>query len=84
VLREHPEVADAVVIGVADGTWGQVPLAVVVARASSRPDLRPFIEGRLASYKVPRIVYADEIPRLANGKPDRAAVRALYGQAERK
>jgi O-succinylbenzoic acid--CoA ligase len=84
VLREHPEVADAVVIGVADGTWGQVPLAVVVARASSRPDLRAFLEARLARYKVPRIVYAAEIPRLASGKPDRAAVRALYGQAQRK
>jgi O-succinylbenzoic acid--CoA ligase len=84
VLREHPEVADAVVIGVADEMWGQVPLAVVVARSPGAPDLRPFLERRLARYKIPRIVYAGEIPRLANGKPDRAAVRASYGQGDSK
>jgi acyl-CoA synthetase (AMP-forming)/AMP-acid ligase II len=84
VLREHPQVADALVIGVSDETWGQVPLAIVVPRALGRPDLRPFLEGRLARYKVPRIVYASKIPRLANGKPDRAAVRALYGAGDPK
>lgn len=74
-LREHPDVADAVVIGVADATWGEVPLAVVQLRGAGSPDLRAFLEPRLARYKLPRIAFTDEIPRLANGKPDRAALR---------
>ena len=76
-LREHPEVADAVVIGVADEKWGEVPLAVVELRGPGAPDLRAFLEPRLARYKLPRVEFVAEIPRLANGKPDRVAVRTL-------
>ena len=36
------------VIGVADGKWGQVPLAVVQLRRHGSPDLRAFLEPRLA------------------------------------
>jgi O-succinylbenzoic acid--CoA ligase len=74
-LREHPDVADAVVIGVTDERWGEVPLAVVQLRRPGAPDLRAFLEPKLARYKLPRIVLTDEIPRLANGKPDRAALK---------
>jgi O-succinylbenzoic acid--CoA ligase len=75
-LREHEEVADAVVIGIPDEKWGEVPLAVVALRRPGAPDLRAFLEPRLARYKLPRIAFVDEIPRLASGKPDRVAVRA--------
>ncbi len=74
-LREHPEVADAVVIGVPDDRWGEVPLAVVELRRPGSPDLRAFLEMRLARYKLPRIVFTEAIPRLANGKPDRASLK---------
>ena len=75
-LGEHPAVAEAIVIGVPDESWGEVPLAVVVLRGTVEPDLRAFLEPRLARYKLPRIAFAPGIPRLANGKPDRVAVRA--------
>ncbi len=81
-LREHPEVADAVVIGVPDDRWGEVPLAVVELRGPGSPDLRSFLETRLARYKLPRIAFADAIPRLANGKPDRATVRAMNDEGD--
>jgi O-succinylbenzoic acid--CoA ligase len=74
-LCEHPDVADAVVIGVPDAQWGEVPLAHVVLRRPGSPDLRAFLETRLARYKLPRITFVAEVPRLANGKPDRAALR---------
>ncbi len=77
-LREHGDVADAVVIGVPDEQWGEVPLALVQLRCAGEPDLRAFLETRLARYKLPRIVFTDEIPRLANGKPDRAGVRSRF------
>ena len=74
-LREHPDVADAVVIGLPDEQWGEVPLALVALRRPGSPDLRAFLEARLARYKLPRIAFIDEIPRLANGKPDREKVK---------
>ena len=79
-LREHADVADAVVFGVPDATWGEVPFAMVVLRQPGTPDLRAFLEPRLARFKLPRIVFAGEIPRLANGKPDRVAVRASVNE----
>ena len=78
-LREHADVADAVVFGVPDERWGEVPLAVVQLRRPGSPDLRAFLEPRLARYKLPRIELVAEIPRLANGKPDRSGVRLLFG-----
>ncbi|MGE0355389.1 MAG: AMP-binding protein [Burkholderiales bacterium] len=74
-LREHPEVADAVVIGVPDDRWGDVPLAIVELRRPGAPDLRAFLAPRLARYKLPRVVLTGSIPRLANGKPDRDSLR---------
>jgi len=74
-LREHPDVADAVVIGVADGKWGEVPKSFVQLRSAASPDLGAFLEPRLARYKLPRIELVAEIPRLANGKPDRARMK---------
>ncbi|MBX3671825.1 MAG: o-succinylbenzoate--CoA ligase [Burkholderiales bacterium] len=75
-LREHPAVADAVVVGVPDDQWGEVPLAFVELRAPGEPDLRAFLAPRLARYKIPRIAFVDAIPRLANGKPDRATLKS--------
>jgi O-succinylbenzoic acid--CoA ligase len=82
-LREHTEVEDAIVIGVPDEKWGQVPLAVVVLRHSQAPDLRAFLATRLARYKLPRILFAETIPLLANGKPDRVAARAWAEQQQK-
>lgn len=78
-LREHPEVADAVVIGVPDGKWGEVPLAVVELRRPGSPDLRAYLESRLARYKLPRVAFTEAVPRLANGKPDRALLKKKKG-----
>jgi O-succinylbenzoic acid--CoA ligase len=74
-LGDHPEVADVVVVGIPDDRWGEVPLAVVVLRRPGAPDLRGFLVPRLARYKLPRVAFVTEIPRLSNGKPDRLAIR---------
>jgi O-succinylbenzoic acid--CoA ligase len=79
-LRRHAAVADLVVIGIPDPVWGQRPLALVVARGTPPETgvLERFLEERIARYKIPRILFTDEIPRLPNGKPDRAGIRARY------
>jgi malonyl-CoA/methylmalonyl-CoA synthetase len=76
VLREHPDVADVAVVGFPDGTWGEIAVAVVVARAHpnahealTEPSLRAWAKARLAPFKVPkRVVLRDDLPRNALGK----------------
>jgi fatty-acyl-CoA synthase len=74
VLKEHPGVTDAVVLGVPDDEWGQVVAAVVATTGDDAPDadvLGDWVGARLAGYKRPRrFVFADEVGRNTVGKLD--------------
>lgn len=80
VLRAHPAVVDACVVGLPDDTWGEVVAAAVVV-APGGPDralLDRWTGDRLSPAKRPRrIRLVDALPRNPNGKVDRAAVRRL-------
>ncbi len=84
VLRAHPAVEDAAVVGRPDARWGSVPVAAVVARPGASIDpveLAGFCCSRLAAYKVPvafRLVAA--LPRSAGGKLLRREVRTMLGE----
>lgn len=73
-LKAHPDVFDALVVGVDDQRWGQRVAAVVQCRGASRPtldDLRPVLTQEIAPYKHPRSLwFVDEIKRSPAGKPD--------------
>ncbi|WP_297775202.1 acyl-CoA ligase FadD12 [Mycobacterium sp.] len=79
-LAEHPDVAEAAVIGVDDEQYGQRLAAFVVleAGAGATPDiLKQHVRENLANYKVPReITVLDELPRGSTGKILRADLRA--------
>jgi acyl-CoA synthetase (AMP-forming)/AMP-acid ligase II len=77
VLRQHPAVRDAGVVGVPDAERGEAPIAFVELDAELEPDeLADFAAERLARYKRPReIVVIDEIPRLPTGKILRRVLR---------
>jgi len=74
VLKSHPDVFDALVIGVPDERLGQRVSALVQPRDGANPDLgslEAHVRGRLAGYKVPRTVWlVDRVGRLPSGKPD--------------
>jgi fatty-acyl-CoA synthase len=80
VLREHPDVSDAVVMGVEDERFGQRLVAFVVPRsgsALSEEDVLSFSRENLARFKVPREVHLrDDLPRNALGKVLRRELRA--------
>jgi acyl-CoA synthetase (AMP-forming)/AMP-acid ligase II len=73
-LKGHPDVFDALVVGVPDPRYGQHVAAVVQARPGCRPSLAEldgFVRSEIAGYKVPRSLWlVDELKRSPAGKPD--------------
>ncbi|MHA7666257.1 acyl-CoA synthetase [Mycolicibacterium sp. HS_4_1] len=73
-LKGHPDVFDALVVGVPDPRFGQHVAAVVHPREGSKPslaDLDAFVRSEIAGYKVPRSLWlVDEVKRSPAGKPD--------------
>jgi 3-oxocholest-4-en-26-oate---CoA ligase len=73
-LKSHPDVFDALVIGVPDERLGQRVGAVVQPRPGAAPDLAALdahVRAQLAGYKVPRSLWlVDEVGRSPSGKPD--------------
>jgi 3-oxocholest-4-en-26-oate---CoA ligase len=73
-LKGHPDVFDALVVGVPDPRFGQHVAAVVQPREGVRPtlaELDAFVRSEIAGYKVPRSLwFVDEVKRSPAGKPD--------------
>ena len=74
VIKAHPEVADAIVVGADDPRWGQRVVCVVQPMPGCAPtleDLQAHCRAHLAGYKAPRALYlVDEVRRSPAGKPD--------------
>ncbi|WP_280387246.1 acyl-CoA synthetase [Nocardia wallacei] len=74
VVKSHPAVYDAVVIGVPHPRWGQQVAAVVSGHGTQPVDfaaLEDHIRSHLAGYKLPRRIWVvDVVGRTPSGKPD--------------
>jgi long-chain acyl-CoA synthetase len=78
-------VAEAGVVGIPDATFGEVPIAFIVATGSD-PSLvarvREHLHANLARYKRPHAIHvATSLPRTTNGKIARRRLRELLGDA---
>ncbi len=85
VLLEHPAVADAATIGVANEEWGEEVLAVIELQPGIEPsdelagELLVFCRDHLAHFKCPRRVeFIDVLPRQDNGKIYKRLLRDQY------
>jgi fatty-acyl-CoA synthase len=75
IVKSHPAVYDALVVGMPNERWGQQVTAVVSLvpgqPAPTLEELRKHAAPHLADYKIPRaLVVAPEIVRSPSGKPD--------------
>ncbi len=84
-IRAHPDVFDAVVVGIADERWGQRVVALVALRddapALDLPALQTHCRTLIAGYKIPREVLLGTAPRTNTGKPDYATAQRLAVEA---
>jgi malonyl-CoA/methylmalonyl-CoA synthetase len=84
VLRRHPRVRDAAVVGLEDRVWGQRIAAAVVLAEGAEPaatceDVAAFAAAHLADYKKPRDVVAlPELPRNSLGKVQKHLVAKAF------
>jgi acyl-CoA synthetase (AMP-forming)/AMP-acid ligase II len=81
VLKAHPWVMDAVVVGVPDERWGERVVAVVQprpGRAVTLEELDHHCRPRIAGYKIPRLLrVVEKVARHPSGKPDYRWAKAV-------
>lgn len=75
----HPDISETAVLGVPDPVWGEVGVAVCIARPGTDTDsidLRAWLDGKVARYKLPKqVIFWDEMPKSAYGKITKKMVR---------
>lgn len=74
VLRTHPGVADALVVGRPSERWGEEVVALVAPQPGADVGERALYDlctSRLAHFKAPKaFLFVEQIQRLGNGKPN--------------
>ena len=81
-LNELPGVAESAVVGVPHPDFGEVGVAVVIARPGARLDAQAMLatlKARLANFKIPKhAVVVPELPRNTMGKVQKNLLREQY------
>jgi acyl-CoA synthetase (AMP-forming)/AMP-acid ligase II len=79
VIKRHPAVTDAVVVGVPDEKWGEAITAVVSTNRQVHADtVKQLVKEHLAGYKAPKyVVFVDAVYRSPAGKVDFKRTRQL-------
>ncbi len=78
-LSEHSDIHDFAVAGIPEEEYGEIPAAFIVLKKGKRmslKDLKFYLSGRIASYKIPKKLYIlESIPRNPSGKILRRELR---------
>ncbi|XP_063538471.1 uncharacterized protein LOC134747765 [Cydia strobilella] len=82
ILRSHPAVADAAVIGMPHEYHGEAPRAFVIAKTGfklSEEELQSYVAEKVAPYKkIEEVVFVNDIPKTNTGKILRMELKKLY------
>jgi acyl-CoA synthetase (AMP-forming)/AMP-acid ligase II len=88
VVRSHPAVFDAAVIGVRSRRWGETPIATVKLRTGATATAEAILEWsneRLGKIqRLSRVEIVEDLPHNANGKILKAELRRRYADHELK
>ena len=77
-IYRHPSVLACAVVAKPDSKWGETPLAFVEVKSGttvSQADLITHCKNLLASYKVPKEIRFEEIPKTSTGKIQKFQLR---------
>ena len=80
VLRQHPNIKDASVIGLPDDEWGErIAAALVTDQSIDEVALDAWLRTRLSKYKMPRkFLVLSDFPRNAMGKVVKNELKNLF------
>ncbi|XP_032691655.1 4-coumarate--CoA ligase 2-like [Odontomachus brunneus] len=83
LLRSHPDVQEAAVIGIPHERYGEVPKAFIVANKNKKPtedEIKNFIKGKVSEYKELEggVTFVTDIPKNASGKILRSHLKKEY------
>ncbi|XP_011880881.1 PREDICTED: probable 4-coumarate--CoA ligase 3 [Vollenhovia emeryi] len=83
LLRMHPDVEEAAVIGIPHARHGEVPKAFVMVSKGKKPtedDIKNFVKGKVSDYKQLEggVIFVDDIPKNASGKILRSKLKETY------
>jgi acyl-CoA synthetase (AMP-forming)/AMP-acid ligase II len=85
VIVQMDGVSGVCVYGIPDAKWGEAIKAVVELKAGARytaQQVADFVASKIARFKRPHVVvFADALPRTAEGAVDREAVKTTWGEA---
>ncbi|CAG4939065.1 unnamed protein product [Colias eurytheme] len=83
-ILEHPNIADAAVLGIEDENYGEVIATVVVTKDKKEITLKELKEvagKKLAPYQLPRtLLVVETMPRNVMGKLDKKEIKRLFGK----
>ncbi len=82
MLLEHPDVAEVVIVGIPDETWGQ-RVGMIARSSNDKPitleQLQDWCESKMAKYQTPtRLLWMKEIPKNAMGKVNKKELLGLF------
>jgi long-chain acyl-CoA synthetase len=79
VVKQHPDVADVAVVGVASDQWGETPVAFVVSKGASADEIKAWANDRLGkTQRLSDVRLIDELPRSHIGKVLKRELREGY------
>ena len=77
-ISSHPLVSACAVVAMANEKWGEVPCAFVELQNNeilSESELTEFCRENLASYKIPKKIFYENLPKTSTGKVQKTKLR---------
>ncbi|XP_023944492.2 uncharacterized protein LOC112050456 [Bicyclus anynana] len=82
ILRSHPAVQDAAVIGIPHEYYGEAPKAFIIKKNglnASSEEIQDYVASKVASFKkIEEVVFVNDIPKTSSGKILRKELKKMH------